>query len=179
MAANSKVEDGLLDVLADPVGVRVAWAGDPVEQTVGAVGLEVAPDLIELLAAVADDAAGLAHIAELAGKLEQSELSPCYLLLRGHVVLRSRLDVLHNTILTPAGSGMATPGVAALGASGPSLRDTRCGAICQVNTVSVHYNDHRPHFALNWAVPVEGFQPSPRAFKQGGEPVDYAAGDIV
>lgn len=48
------------------------------------------------------------------------------------------MDVLHNTILTPAGSGVATPGVAALGASGPSLRDTRCGAICQVNTVSVH-----------------------------------------
>jgi len=45
--------------------------------------------------------------------------------------------VLHNTILTPAGSGVATPGVAALGASGPSLRDTRRGAICQINTVSV------------------------------------------
>jgi len=46
--------------------------------------------------------------------------------------------VLHNTILTPAESGVATPGVAALGAFGPSLRDTRCGAICQVNIVSVH-----------------------------------------
>lgn len=46
--------------------------------------------------------------------------------------------MLHNTILTPAGSGVATPGVAALGAPGPSRRDTRCGAICQVNTVSVH-----------------------------------------
>lgn len=46
--------------------------------------------------------------------------------------------MLHNTILTPAGSGAATPGVAALGASGPSLRNTRCAAICQVNTVSVH-----------------------------------------
>ena len=89
------------------------------------------------LAAVADDAAGLADVAELAGKLEHGELAPCYLLLRGHVVLRSRLDVLCNIILTPAGSGVATPGIAALGASGPSLRDARCGAICQVNTVSV------------------------------------------
>ena len=31
---------------------------------------------------------------------------------------------------------MARPGVATLGASGFSLRDARCGAICQVNTVS-------------------------------------------
>ena len=45
--------------------------------------------------------------------------------------------MLCNTILTPAGSGVATPGIATLGASGPSLRDARCGAICQVNTVSV------------------------------------------
>jgi hypothetical protein len=69
------VEDRLLDVLADPIGVRVAGTGDPVEQAIGTVGLEVAPDLIELLAAVADDAAGPADVAELAGQLEQSELA--------------------------------------------------------------------------------------------------------
>ena len=80
------VEDRLLDLLADPVEVRVARAGDPVEQAVGAVGLEVAPDLVELVPTVADDPAGLAYIAELAGKLEQSGLAPCYLLLRGHTV---------------------------------------------------------------------------------------------
>lgn len=76
------VEDRLLDVLADPVGMRVARAGDPVEKAVDPVGLEVAPNLVELLAAVADDAAGRADIAKLAGELEQSELAPCYLLLR-------------------------------------------------------------------------------------------------
>lgn len=53
-------EDGLLDVLADPVGVWIARSGDPVEQAVGAVGLEVTPDLTELLAAVADDPTVLA-----------------------------------------------------------------------------------------------------------------------
>lgn len=47
--------------------MRVARAGDPVEQAVGAVGLEVTADLVELLAAIADDAAGLADVAELAG----------------------------------------------------------------------------------------------------------------
>ena len=113
------VEDRLLGVLSDPVGVSVARAGDPVDQPAGAVGLEVTADLVELPAALADDAAGLADVAELAGKLEQSELAPCYLLLLGHVVLRSRLDVLHYTILTPAGSGVTTPGVAALGPPAP------------------------------------------------------------
>jgi SAM-dependent methyltransferase len=37
-----------------------------------------------------------------------------------------------------AEQAVATPGIATLGASGPSLRDARCGAMCQVNTVSVH-----------------------------------------
>lgn len=54
-------------ITTDPVGVWVARAGDPVEQAVGAVGLEVTADLIELLATVADDAAGLADVAKLAG----------------------------------------------------------------------------------------------------------------
>jgi len=55
--------------------MRVARAGDPVEQAVGAVGLEVAADLVELLAAVADDLTGLACTAELDRKLEQGELA--------------------------------------------------------------------------------------------------------
>jgi transposase InsO family protein len=41
------------------------------------------------------------------------------------------------------------------------------------------YNHHRPHDALNLAVPAERYQPSPRAFRQEVEPFDYAAGDIV
>lgn len=41
------------------------------------------------------------------------------------------------------------------------------------------YNHHRPHDALNLAVPAERYQPSPRAFRQKVEPFDYAAGDIV
>ena len=47
------------------LGCGGAGAGDPVEQPVGAIGLEVAPDLVELLAAVAHQPAGLADIAEL------------------------------------------------------------------------------------------------------------------
>ena len=47
----------------DTVGRGLLQSHQPVmlaEQAVGAVGLEVTADLVELLAAVADDAAGLA-----------------------------------------------------------------------------------------------------------------------
>ena len=46
--------------------------------------------------------------------------------------------MLRNTILTPVGSDVVTPSIAARGACGSSLRDTRCCANCQVNIVSVH-----------------------------------------
>src|SRR5262249_31797778 len=52
---------------------------------------KIPPDLIELLPAVADHPACLADVAEIAGKLQQAQLAACYLLVCGHVVLRSRL----------------------------------------------------------------------------------------
>ena len=64
------VEDRLLDVLADPVGMRWAGAGDLVEQPLGALGLEVAADLVELLAAVAHYPTGLADVAEIGVQLQ-------------------------------------------------------------------------------------------------------------
>jgi hypothetical protein len=82
------VEDRLLDRGADPVGVRRAGAGDPVEQALSAVGLEVPAYLVELLARVAHHPASFAHVAEFRGELEQAALTPCYFLLRGHVDLR-------------------------------------------------------------------------------------------
>jgi hypothetical protein len=44
------VEHGLLQLLADAVGMGRAGARQAVEQALGAVGLEVAADLVELLA---------------------------------------------------------------------------------------------------------------------------------
>jgi hypothetical protein len=85
------VEHRLLDLGNHPVGVRRAGAGQAVEQAVGAVGLEVAPNLIELLARVAHHAASFADVAELGGELEQAALAACYLLLRGHVALQAGL----------------------------------------------------------------------------------------
>ena len=63
------VEHGLFDLLADAVGVRSARAGQAVDQAVRAVGLEVAADLVELLARVSHRAAGLRNAAQLLGQL--------------------------------------------------------------------------------------------------------------
>jgi len=81
------LEDRLLDLGGHPVGVGRAGARHAVEQPVGAVGLEVAADLVELLAGIAHHLAGLADVPQVAREFEQAQLAPCYLLVRGHVVL--------------------------------------------------------------------------------------------
>lgn len=65
------VEDRLLDLGRHPVRVRALGAGQPVEQPVGAIGLEVAADLIELLARIAHQLAGVGDVAEVGGELQQ------------------------------------------------------------------------------------------------------------
>ena len=107
--AQRVIEDRRLDLGRHPVGVGAAGAGQPVDQPLGTKGLEVPADLVELLPAVAHHPAGLAHVAQIGGKFQQAQFAACYLLVRGHVVLRSRLDVARNTILIPPGGGMATP----------------------------------------------------------------------
>ncbi len=62
-------EDRLLDLLRHPVGVRPPGARQPVDQPLGAVGLVVAPDLVELLPGVAHEAAGPGHVVEVLGQL--------------------------------------------------------------------------------------------------------------
>jgi hypothetical protein len=88
------LQDRLLDRFRHAVGKRVAWAWQPIDQAVGTVCLEVAADLVELLAAVADHLAGLGYVAEVGRQLEQAELAPCYLLLRGNAALRTGLMLL-------------------------------------------------------------------------------------
>ena len=84
------IEDRRLDLGRHSVGVRSPSTGQAVEQSIGAVGLKVAPDLIELLSAVADHPTRLADVAEIAGQLQQAQLTTRYLLVCGHVVLRLR-----------------------------------------------------------------------------------------
>jgi len=74
------VENRFFDILGHPIRMGHAGAGDLVEQSVGAVCLEVPPDLVKLLAAVAHHPAGLADVAEVGGEFEQAELAPCYFL---------------------------------------------------------------------------------------------------
>jgi hypothetical protein len=91
------VEDGLLDLGGNAVGMRATRARKAVHQTIGAIGLEVAADLVELLAAVTHELAGFGDVAEVGCEVEQAELAPCYLLFRGHVALRRGVDVARNT----------------------------------------------------------------------------------
>ena len=41
------------------------------------------------------------------------------------------------------------------------------------------YNHHRPHDALDLAVPADRYQPSSRSFRSIVEPFDYAAEDAI
>ena len=61
--------DRLLDQGRDAVGVRSLRSRQPVEQPLGAVHLEVAADLVEVLPAVAQDPARLRDVAEFLGDL--------------------------------------------------------------------------------------------------------------
>jgi hypothetical protein len=70
------LQNGLLDGLRHAIGMRVARAGQPIEQPVRAIGLEVAADLVELLAAVAD------YLLQALDTLPRSEASSSRLSLR-------------------------------------------------------------------------------------------------
>ena len=113
------IEHGLLDFGGDAIGVRPLRAGQTVDEAVGPIGLEVAPDLVELLAGVAHHLAGAADVGELRGEFEQRELAACYLVLRGHVGLPIGLEGCLATPSNPPESGMATP---------PRARPTRAVA---------------------------------------------------
>ena len=62
-------QDRLLNLFTHPVRVRSLRPRKLVDQPLGPVKLEVPPDLVELLPAVAHDLARLAHVAELLGQL--------------------------------------------------------------------------------------------------------------
>ena len=48
-------EDRGLDLFRDPIGVRASGAGQPVDETVGPIGLIVPSDLVELLAGISHE----------------------------------------------------------------------------------------------------------------------------
>jgi hypothetical protein len=124
----------------DPVGMRSLGAGQPVDQALCSIGLEITPDLIELLAGVAHHLAGLGHVGKFRGKFEQRQLAPCYLLVRGHVGLLWFGLKSGNSIVNRFRSGMAAPASAR-----PTLAVARLAGRpnCQVITVSVHHCHRR------------------------------------
>jgi hypothetical protein len=75
----------LLDLGGHAVGMRPLGTRQPVDEPFGSIGLEIAPDLVELLARIAHHLAGAGHIGKFAREIEQRQLATCYLILRGHV----------------------------------------------------------------------------------------------
>ena len=69
LSGEGLIEDGLLNLGSDPVGMSPFTAGQLVEQALGAIGLVITTDFVELLTTVADELAGFADVIELFGEL--------------------------------------------------------------------------------------------------------------
>jgi len=81
------LENGILDLLWEAIGMRRLGPGDPVEKSLGSKGLEIAPDLVKLLPGIAHELAGFGNVIEFGGELKQAELATSDFLFSGHVVV--------------------------------------------------------------------------------------------
>jgi hypothetical protein len=63
------IEDGLLKLGSDTVGMSPFTARQFVEQALGAIGLVITANFVELLTAVANELAGFADVIKLFGEL--------------------------------------------------------------------------------------------------------------
>ncbi|WP_420337080.1 hypothetical protein [Roseibium sp.] len=88
------VENGCLDLFARPVRVRSLWPRRPFDEAIGAVGLEIASDLVELLARGYAQPAGLRNVVQILRKIDQGKLVACYLVLCCHVVSVGLMSVV-------------------------------------------------------------------------------------
>ncbi len=81
-----EVEDGLLDLGRDAVGMRVAWPAALLDQGIEAAHLVGAADLVEQVAVVAHELTGLGHVAKGLGEMEQGFLAFDSVRCGGHLV---------------------------------------------------------------------------------------------
>ncbi len=63
------IEDGLFNLGRNPVGMSPFTARQFVKQALGAIGLVITANFVELLTTVADELAGFADVIELFGEL--------------------------------------------------------------------------------------------------------------
>ncbi len=62
------IEDGLFNLGRNPIGMSPFTARQFVEQALGAIGLVITANFVELLTTVADELAGFADVIELFGE---------------------------------------------------------------------------------------------------------------
>jgi len=68
------VEEDLFKFLGEPAGVGIAGTPDFIQEGLGAHGLEVPSDLVELLAGIPHDLAGLGDVVEVGSEFQEREL---------------------------------------------------------------------------------------------------------
>src|SRR5262249_1010813 len=97
--------DQILDLLRDTVGVRTARTAPLLDQPGRAAHLERPLDLVERVAVVAHDLAGLGDVAELRGELEQGELPSGTLWQGSHRVSSMGSGLFSDSQSTPGRTG--------------------------------------------------------------------------
>ena len=79
------LQDGVFGGFGDAVWVRIARPRESIEKTFGAVGLEIATNLVELLPGVSHDFAGFGNVVEILGEFEETEFATSDFDFSGHV----------------------------------------------------------------------------------------------
>lgn len=131
------VDDSLFDLGPSPVRVRPIGAGQAVDKAFGDIGLVIAPDLVELLAGIANQLTSAADIGEVLGELRQRQLAPCFSFV---VIFGPKVGWLSQ--LHPDRLGAAWP-CPALARPPHAVARPASMTICQVTTIPGHLSGSR------------------------------------
>jgi hypothetical protein len=129
--------------------------GQPSDQTIRPIGLEVPSDCVELLPEIAHHPAGAAHIRQFSGDFERRQLASCYLVFRSHRRGLSCLRVVSQRHQTRF----------------HAVRPPRTGGLCQVITVGGHKVSNPMPSGHKQSPHLPPLQDQPRDHPPGGDDV--------
>ena len=149
--------------------MRSACAGQSVDQPLGALGLEVAADLVELLARISHQFAGATDIGEIGGQLQQRELAACYFVLGGHGRLPFGFDSTCGNAIKPARKRLGHRNLAlGLLRSAPGSRGLLTGDYDLRTRLEALSARGDPLEAIDHLVPWRAFAPRSRRYTHTG-----------